>query len=81
MAYQCHKCSGWTADTQNHSCIYDEMEELRSKLSHILAVLRQIELDTRNISVCKLEDGTIIECNECVTTNGKVVDILDKFED
>ena len=43
MAYQCDRCSGWTADSQMHDCIYDYYEAIEAKLKIATEALEKIK--------------------------------------
>jgi hypothetical protein len=50
MAYQCFRCNGWTADTQSHSCVYDEVEEVREENIRLREALEYQSLNNHSYS-------------------------------
>jgi rRNA-processing protein FCF1 len=46
MAYECHRCRGFTANGDIHECVMDEVESLRQENNKFRIALEKIANDT-----------------------------------
>lgn len=79
MAYQCINCLHWTANSQSHNCVYDQLDTLKRTFGMALDTIHHRNMQIHDL-ICtnNINDGVLCSC-EC-SANKADLRALEAFE-